>query len=163
MQVCSPCSTSGVETYRSPGHARNKLVDVIRATRDGGIWRAAVKCWNIRAVLCAGYWTTRGYANSRIANSRTGRLADWSTRGCHRRLCVLSFPFWRHLQDRELSSPRLVQSSPRDVQSASWQSASWRIRELSSYLFTRPCKRRVQCYELPVLCMTSWFRTIYQL
>ena len=27
-----------------------------------------------------GYWTTRGYANSRIANSRTGHLADWSTR-----------------------------------------------------------------------------------
>jgi len=30
------------------------------------------------------------------------------------------------MRDRELSSPRLVQS-------ASWQSASWRIRELSSY------------------------------
>jgi len=29
--------------------------------------------------------------------------------------------FWRHLRDRELSSPRVVQS------------ASWRIRELSSY------------------------------
>ena len=28
-----------------------------------------------------GYWTTRGYANSRIANSRTGRLADWASRG----------------------------------------------------------------------------------
>ena len=27
-----------------------------------------------------GYWTTRGYANSRIANSRTGRLADWTSR-----------------------------------------------------------------------------------
>ena len=54
-----------------------------------------------------GYWTTRGYANSWIANSRTGRLADWSTRGldnsrtgqvadwttrgCHRRLYMLSF------------------------------------------------------------------------
>jgi len=23
-----------------------------------------------------GYWTTRGYANSRIANSQTGQLAD---------------------------------------------------------------------------------------
>jgi len=41
----------------------------------------------------------------------------------------LSF-FWRHLRDRELSSPRLVQS-------ASWQSASWRIRELSSYRWAR--------------------------
>jgi len=28
-----------------------------------------------------GYWTTRGCANSRIANSRTGRLADWTSRG----------------------------------------------------------------------------------
>ena len=27
-----------------------------------------------------GKWTTRGYANSRTANSRTGHLADWSTR-----------------------------------------------------------------------------------
>jgi len=26
-------------------------------------------------------WTTRGYANSRIANSRTGQVAEWSTRG----------------------------------------------------------------------------------
>jgi len=25
----------------------------------------------------SGNWTTRGYANSRIANSRTGHLADW--------------------------------------------------------------------------------------
>jgi len=31
----------------------------------------------------------------------------WTTRGCHRRLCVLSFPFWRHLRDRELSIPRV--------------------------------------------------------
>ena len=28
-----------------------------------------------------GNWTTRGYADSRIANSRTGHLADWSTLG----------------------------------------------------------------------------------
>jgi len=30
----------------------------------------------------------------------------WTTRGCHQRLCVLNFPFWQHLRDRELSSPR---------------------------------------------------------
>ena len=54
--------------------------------------------------------------------SRTGQLADWTTRRCHQRLCVLIFSFfWRHLRDRELSSPRVDQS------------ASWRIRELSSY------------------------------
>jgi len=50
----------------------------------------------------------------------------WTTRGCHRRLCVLSFRSFGCMRDRELSSPRLVQS-------ASWQSVSWRIRELSSY------------------------------
>jgi len=38
-----------------------------------------------------GYWTTHGYANSRIADSRTGQVADWTTRGCHQRLSVLSF------------------------------------------------------------------------
>jgi len=32
-----------------------------------------------------GYWTTREYANSQIANSRTGQVADWATRGY--RLC----------------------------------------------------------------------------
>jgi len=46
-----------------------------------------------------------------LDDSRTGHLTDWTTRGCHRRLCVLSFPFWRHLRDRELSSPRPVQSA----------------------------------------------------
>jgi len=35
--------------------------------------------WTLLA--CCGNWTTRGYANSRIANSRTGHLADWTTRG----------------------------------------------------------------------------------
>jgi len=93
----------------------------------------SIECMGIRE----GYWTTRGYANSRIANSRTGQLADWTsrglvnsrtgqvadwtTRGWHRRLCVLSFPFWRHLWDRELSSPRVDQS------------ARCPVRELSSY------------------------------
>ena len=47
-------------------------------------------------------WSTRG-----LDNSRTGQVADWTTCGCHRRLCVLSFPFWQHLRDPELSSPRV--------------------------------------------------------
>ena len=42
-------------------------------------------CWTSSShsveVWRDGYWTTRGYANSRIANSRTGRLADWASRG----------------------------------------------------------------------------------
>jgi len=60
-------------------------------------------------------WSTRV-----LDNSRTGQVADWTTRGCHRRLCVFIFPFWRHLRDCKLSSPRLVQS------------ASWLVRKLSS-------------------------------
>jgi len=31
--------------------------------------------------VSSGNWTTRGYANSRIANSRTGQVADWTARG----------------------------------------------------------------------------------
>jgi len=51
----------------------------------------SVNAWNPLPVIAVsdagvGYWTTRGYANS-----RTGHLADWTTRGCHWRLCVLSF------------------------------------------------------------------------
>jgi len=88
-----------------------------------------------------GYWTTRGYANSRIANSRTGHLADWSTRGldidnsrtgqvadwttrgCHQRLCVLSFRSFGGICEtascpvRDLSSPRV--GNPRVGVSAS--------------------------------------------
>jgi len=83
-------------------------------------------------VCVYGCWTTRGYANSRtghlaewptrgLDNLRTGQVADCTTCGCHRRLCVLSFRcFWPFARTRV-------------VQSASWQSASWRIRELSSY------------------------------
>jgi len=47
-------------------------------------------------------WMTRG-----LDNSHTGQVADWTARGCHQRLCVLSFPVCRHLRDRELSSPRV--------------------------------------------------------
>ena len=105
-----------------------------------------------------GNWTTRGYANSRtghladwstrgLDNSRTIRLAHWTSRGldnsrsrrCRQKgkLSTQSCRWHpRVVQSatcpvRELSSPRVVQSA--SWQSASWQSASWRIRELSSY------------------------------
>jgi len=104
-------------------------------------------CDELTGSRWGGYWTTRGYDNSRIAKSRTGRLADWTsrglvnsrtidnsrtgqvadwtTRGCHRRLCVQFFSFMA-----ASARPRVVQSS------------SWRIRELSSYrcgnLLSRP-------------------------
>jgi len=99
-----------------------------------------------------GYWTTRGYANSRTAKSRTGRLADWSTPGldnsrtgqvadwttrrCHQRLCVLSFRSFGGICETA-SCPVHNLSSPWVDQSASWQSASWCIRELSSYRIHR--------------------------
>jgi len=41
-----------------------------------------------------GYWTTRRYANSWIANSRTGQVADWTTGRFQWRLCVFSFSFF---------------------------------------------------------------------
>jgi len=34
-------------------------------------------------------WMTRG-----LDISQTGQLADWTSRGCHQRLCVLSFRLW---------------------------------------------------------------------
>ena len=93
-----------------------------------------------------GYWTTHGYANSRIANSRTGHLADWSTRvldnsrtgqvadwttrGCHRRLCVLSFRSFGGVCE-SASCPVPDLSSPRVDQSASCPVREWAIRELA--------------------------------
>jgi len=59
--------------------------------------RQVLRCqrsvWKKNRDTTWGYWTTHGYASSRIANLRTGRLADWTTPGCHRRLCVLSSHF----------------------------------------------------------------------
>jgi len=68
-------------------------------------------------------WSTRA-----LVNSRTGQVADSTTRGCYRRLCVLSFRFLaasarpRVVQSatcpvREMSSPRV--GSPRVGVSAS--------------------------------------------
>ena len=92
-------------------------------------------------------WTTRGYANLRIANSQTGHLKDWSTRALVNsrtgQLVDLQMPPKEQKLSTEsrLWHPRVVQSatcpvrelsSPRVIQSASWQSGSRRIRELSS-------------------------------
>jgi len=38
-------------------------------------------CVSLRTTVLHGSWTTRGHANSRIANSRTEQVADWTTRG----------------------------------------------------------------------------------
>ena len=82
---------------------------------------------------------TRGLPTRGLDNSRTGQLADWSTSGLDKsrtgQLAVLQMS----PKERQLSTqsrrwhPRVVQSatcpareltSPQDVQSASWQSAS---------------------------------------
>ena len=47
---------------------------------------------------------TRGLPTRGLDDSRTGHLADWSTRGCHHRLCVLSFRSFGSMLHRELSS-----------------------------------------------------------
>jgi len=56
------------------------------------------------------YWTTRG-----LDNSRTGQVVDWTTRGCHRQLCVLSFCSFGGICDCELSSPWVYQFMRRPV------------------------------------------------
>jgi len=73
-----------------------------------------------------GNWTTRGYANLRIANSQTGYFADWPTHALVNsrtgQLAVSQMP----PKERKLSTESR-QWHPQVV-----QSASWRIRELSS-------------------------------
>ena len=97
-----------------------------------------------RAVLL-GNWTTRGYANSRtghladwstrgLDNSRTRQLADWTSRGLDNsrsRRCRQKGKLstqsrrWHSRVVQSATCPVRELSSPRVVQSASWQSASW--------------------------------------
>ena len=70
-------------------------------------------------------WTSRG-----LDNSRTGQVADSTTRGCQQRLCVLSFRF---LVIRETAScPVRELSSPRVDQSARCPVRELAIRELAN-------------------------------
>ena len=84
-----------------------------------------------------GNWTT-GCSNLRIANSRTGHFADWTTRGL---ADAAERTKSKHAKSPVASAICLVRdmSSPRVIQSASWQSASWCIRELSSNLCDCDC------------------------
>jgi len=95
------------------------------------------------------YWTTRGYANS-----RTGRLADWSTRGCQRRLCVLSFHSFGGICEtascpvRDLSSPRVDQSARCPVRELAFRELAYpRVVQLlsrySSTAFTMNAGRTI--------------------
>jgi len=54
---------------------------------------------------------TRGLPTRGLDDSRIDQLTYWTSRGCHRRLYLLSFPFWRHLRDRELSRYRFRHSA----------------------------------------------------
>ena len=65
-----------------------------------------------------GYWTTRRYANSRIANSRTRQLAYWTSRGLdNSRMPPASFRSFGGICEttscpvRELTDARVVQSA----------------------------------------------------
>jgi len=83
-----------------------------------------------------GNWTTRGYANSRTANSWTGHLADWSTRGLdNSRTSQLADWTSRGLDNSR--SRRCRQKGKLSMQSRRWhprvvQSATCPVRELSS-------------------------------
>ena len=83
-----------------------------------------------------------------------GQLADTRTRGLDDSRMPPTTACLVFVLLPASARPRVVQSvtypvrqltSPRDVQSASWQSASWRIRELSSYPIGtfRSCERKV--------------------
>ena len=87
---------------------------------------------------------TRGLPTRGLDKSRTGQLADATGD-----FVCLVFVLLAASGDRELSSPRLVQS-------ASWQSASWRIRELSSNRLTDGCCASMICTavgRLLLLCV----------
>jgi len=66
---------------------------------------------------------TRGLPTRGLDDSRSGHLADWSTRGCHRRLCMFCFRSFGGICEtasclvRDLSSPRV--GNPRVGVSAS--------------------------------------------
>jgi len=57
---------------------------------------------------------------------------------------VLSFPFWRHLRDRELSSSWLVQS------------ASWLVCELSSPRVDQSARCPVRELAYPRVVQLPW-------
>ena len=92
--------------------------------------------WCGRCMVCTGNWTTRGYANSRIANSQTGHLADWSTRRLdNSRTSQLADWTSRGLDN--LRSRRCCQKGKLTTQSRRWhprvvQSATCPVCELSS-------------------------------
>ena len=83
-----------------------------------------------------------------LDDSRTGQLADAT---CD--FACIVFVFWPFARPRVVqtaTSPVPELTSPRDVQSASWQSASWRIRELSSY---HAYMDTVACYVIGSSCV----------
>ena len=79
-------------------------------------------------------WTTRG-----LGISRTGQLAYWTSRGLDNSRM--------HLRVRELSSPRLVQS-------ACWQSASWTSAQLWDR-GTERCSGETGFSTQPYICFVS--------
>ena len=83
---------------------------------------------------------TRGLPTRGLDNSCSGQVANWTTRGCHRRLFMLTFRSFGGMRDRELSSPRLVQS-------ASWQSASCPVTSWT---------RALQTWQEAAVVWRSW-------
>ena len=90
---------------------------LVGQTDDEIVGSVAYRQPTVRLRYFNGNWTTRGYANS-----RTEHLADWTTRGLADAAKRTKTEHAVAGGIREMSSPRVVQS------------ASWRIRELSSNL-----------------------------
>jgi len=87
-----------------------------------------------------GYWTTRGYANSRIVNSRTGQLADATVDFACLVFVLLAACETASCPVRDLSSPRV--GNPRVGVSASCP-VTRRTHKQSTDCVTRPLKRSV--------------------
>jgi len=64
----------------SPLPVAGALVQPVDAVRDLGVYTDCDLAVRLHM------WTTRGYANSRIRQLADYQLADWTTRGCQRRL-----------------------------------------------------------------------------
>ena len=101
-----PAVVCGLQTYRFHGpYVRkiNKAYSVL------GIINSNVICiWmNVLLYHFISQWYALVSNKLMLIQFGASLRGYWTTRGCHRRLCVLSFPVWRHLRVRELSSPRV--------------------------------------------------------
>jgi len=126
-------TTSGVQQSSEVVHRLQSTV--VGVKRNWTVDAELTKQPHRERRTCGGNWTTRGYANSRIANSRTGHLADWSTRRLDNSRTSQLADWTRRGLDNSRSR-RCRQTGKLSAQSRRWhprvvQSASRPVRELA--------------------------------